>query len=491
MKISIKGGARVIVAIGVVLGGTATYGQYSGRGATKSLTSFCGFKRGEKKQNIRVSKGNNIYPDSVRCRSPFRKFRDARLKFSADDRLVGVEAVTFIQGMKPSDGKAELDKCCSELAKYGITFPDEWRDQGEGRVDKEGNGSGISLIHIQGDLQAIRRDERSSKEIKGVLLTIDLSWGDSDVDAYSPKVGKYIAKNNLSRREFMEKCFGVKFGEAIPDVVRKGSRYNNNRLVIAKSAPSICGMNDLSFYCDSDGKLGSIILGRHITPRNIKGAEPEYGRLCGEVKSWLEIDSFETKDISENFVTKKGATRPMRSGRVSSFEDESIRVEVEISVWSAEFGAERGGERGANLLIKVRLPREARREHDSHKMRGSSGNTETAADVEKRMKAMTLPNCTFRPPAKITDVVEFMCKKSRELDTRNVPDDRRGFHFALRMAPPGKTRTAIAAIPDYSASDISLWRALTELCKIAEPAYKFEVDRWGVIVVEPKAPSSN
>ena len=214
---------------------------------TKRLTSFCGFKSGEKKQNIKVSKGNPIYPETVRCRSPFRKFRDARLRFSDDDRLVGVGAVTFIQGMKPSGGKTELDKCCSDLAKYGIVFPDEWRDQGDGRLEKVGSGPGVSVIHIQGNLQGSRYDEKSGNEKKGVLLTIDLSWGDIDVVTVSSKAGKYTGKSNLTRREFVENAFGVKFGEEIPAGVRKGCKYNDDRLVTTQLAQPVCSRGYVAF----------------------------------------------------------------------------------------------------------------------------------------------------------------------------------------------------------------------------------------------------
>lgn len=136
----------------------------------KTVDEFLRVQGWEKKQNIKVPKSRDIQEDGVRVRTPFRRFRDARLRFSDDDRLVGVDAVTFIQGMKPSGGKAELDKCCSELAKYGIVFPDEWRDEGDGHIQKEGSGPGVSLIHIQGNLQASRYDEKSDKMKKGVLL---------------------------------------------------------------------------------------------------------------------------------------------------------------------------------------------------------------------------------------------------------------------------------------------------------------------------------
>lgn len=452
---------------------------------TKRLTSFCGFKVGEKKQNIKVPKSRDV-PEGVRVRTPFRKFRDARLRFSDDDRLVGVDAATFIQGMKPSGGKAELDKCCSELAKYGIVFPDEWSDQGDGHIQKVGSGPGVSLIHIQGNLQASRYDEKSDKEKKGVILTIDLSWG----DMYSPKVGNYTAKSNLTRREFVENVFGVKFGEEIPAGVRNVSKYNDNRLVTVELAQPICGIGYVAFYSEDGKKLSSIDFNKDIAARRIKDAEPEYDRLCKEVKTWLEIDSFETKDTSDNFMTKEGKTLPMYSGRVSSFEDGNIRVEVKMFVWSAESGKMPGGAKGTSLCATIELPMDGQPKRGNRVTRVNASNIpkvgngeRSTKEVEKLMKAIILPQCEFRPPDTIIDVVDFMNKKARELDPRNVPDNQRGIRFALTF-PPEKKKVAI---PDFCEENISLWNALKILCKNAKPAYKFEIsnDGSGVVVVKP------
>ena len=338
---------------------------------TKRLTSFCGFKAGEKRQNIKVSKGNPIYPETVQCRSPFRKFRDARLRFSDDDRLVGVDAVTFIQGMKPSVGKTELDKCCSDLAKYGIVFPDEWRDQGDGHIDKEGSGPGVSFIHIQGDLQASRYDEKSGNEKKGVLLTIDLSWGDIDVVTASSKDKKYTGKSNLTRREFIENTFGVKFGEEIPAGVRKNSKYNDDRLVTIQLAQPVCSIGYVTFACDKDKKLSSISLDKRISARSMKGTEPEYGKLCREIKTWLGIDSLETKDTDVSFRLNGETVSVLR--RVSSFEDGNIRAEVDVM---DPEGSAKLGEKGASLSITIRLPMENQQKRSNRAIRGNAAPTE-------------------------------------------------------------------------------------------------------------------
>ena len=99
------------------------------------------------------------------------------------------------------------------------------------------------------------------------------------------------------------------------------------------------------------------------------------------------------------------------------------------------------------------------------------------------MKAIILPQCAFRPPNSIIDVVGFMNKKARELDPRNIPDNQRGIRFAITF-PPDKT---IATIPDFCETNISMWKALKALCKNAKPTYKFEIsdNGSGVVAVKP------
>ena len=137
---------------------------------------------------------------------------------------------------------------------------------------------------------------------------------------------------------------------------------------------------------------------------------------------------------------------------------------------------------------------EGKQERGSRVAHGNTINTskvgngeKRAKDVEKLMKAIILPQCSFRPPDTIIDVVDFVRKKSRELDTRNIPDDQRGINFALEF-PPGKT----GIIPNCGMmKNASLWDALTHFCTIAQPAYEFEVTRSGVVVVRPKSLPSN
>ena len=51
--------------------------------------------------------------------------------------------------------------------------------------------------------------------------------------------------------------------------------------------------------------------------------------------------------------------------------------------------------------------------------------------VEKRMKEMILPSISFRPPATISDAVEYFKQASRDFDRPDIPIDQRGFNFVL------------------------------------------------------------
>ena len=82
----------------------------------------------------------------------------------------------------------------------------------------------------------------------------------------------------------------------------------------------------LAIFEDALGKLS--LIRPDVKPKviTLKEAEPKYDRLCGNVKKWLGISSFETKDIGE----------PTCPGRISSFEDGNIRVAVGMFVSNDE-----------------------------------------------------------------------------------------------------------------------------------------------------------
>ena len=135
-------------------------------------------------------------------------------------------------------------------------------------------------------------------------------------------------------------------------------------------------------------------------------------------------------------------------------------------------------------------------------------------DIERRMKAMRLPTISFKPPATIMDAVEFFRGASKDFDRPDIPPEKRGFNFMLRL-PPGSVKAAAPAeqgeaaddfsasasensaaassngldpIPTITASDISFYEALKLVCESVQ--YKFIV-HGPIVQVMPKDMSTD
>ena len=135
-------------------------------------------------------------------------------------------------------------------------------------------------------------------------------------------------------------------------------------------------------------------------------------------------------------------------------------------------------------------------------------------DIERRMKAMRLPTISFKPPATIMDAVEFFRGASKDFDRPDIPPEKRGFNFMLRL-PPGSVKAAAPAeqgeaaddfsasasensaaassngldpIPTIQASDISFYEALKLVCESVQ--YKFIV-HGPIVQVMPKDMSTD
>ena len=132
--------------------------------------------------------------------------------------------------------------------------------------------------------------------------------------------------------------------------------------------------------------------------------------------------------------------------------------------------------------------------------------------VEKRMKEMIPPSISFRPPATISDAVEYFKQASRDFDRPEIPIDQRGFNFVLDLgkqlvaqggeqapadtgndfaASAASTDDASAAapggmpvIPAIAANNVSLWDALKLVCRVTK--FKFIVEEGPVIMVMPE-----
>ena len=112
-----------------------------------------------------------------------------------------------------------------------------------------------------------------------------------------------------------------------------------------------------------------------------------------------------------------------------------------------------------------------------------SNNTDISVEpILKRMKEMRLPSISFKPPATIVDVVEYLRCASRDFDNPAIPLDMRGFNMELKRGE-GENSNLVPIIPQITATDISFYDALNLVCECVE--YRFEIAN-GTIVVLPK-----
>ncbi len=135
-------------------------------------------------------------------------------------------------------------------------------------------------------------------------------------------------------------------------------------------------------------------------------------------------------------------------------------------------------------------------------------NMSQEQSIEKRMKAMKLPSVSFRPPATLVDAVEYFRQASKDFDLPEVPAEDRGINIVLRLnstltggaqanADEGDAFSSSASsddaaasasgpvpqIPAITASNISLWQALDQVCQVT--GYKFQISG-PFVVVMPK-----
>ena len=112
----------------------------------------------------------------------------------------------------------------------------------------------------------------------------------------------------------------------------------------------------------------------------------------------------------------------------------------------------------------------------------------TVSDVLQKMKAIILPEVTFRPPTTIMDAVQFFKQASRDYDKPETPVDRRGVDFSLRLPgaptpdPFACETNAVPVIHALSARGISLYDAVKLVCDVTGMKM---VIRGGVVLIVP------
>jgi hypothetical protein len=245
----------------------------------------------------------------------------------------------------------------------------------------------------------------------------------------------------------------VKFGEEIPakiknrcDDLNDHGESSSNGYWTRLTSP-VCGMFGLEFECEGSARrLKSLSMERiHRGPavQELANIRREYSRFCNEARRWLGIAAFtsEKTEDSEDYLQILS----------SEFNDEECVIMVEA--W-------------------VTTPFKGGREC-SFKMRITGKNAE-----EQRMKQMIIPKVSFNPPETLADAIEFLQRTSKELDNRSVPEDQRGFRFILQLPKD----TGAPSVPRVSCSNISVWDALSLVCKVVSPKYMVEIDGHTIIV---------
>lgn len=105
-------------------------------------------------------------------------------------------------------------------------------------------------------------------------------------------------------------------------------------------------------------------------------------------------------------------------------------------------------------------------------------------EIVSRMKKMRFPHVAFKPPATIVDAVDFFRSASKDYDDSDLPPEKRGFNFVLRLPQGQEGMAELPPLPTITASDISFY----EMLKLVSDSmdYGFKV-RGPVVMVMPKA----
>jgi len=120
--------------------------------------------------------------------------------------------------------------------------------------------------------------------------------------------------------------------------------------------------------------------------------------------------------------------------------------------------------------------------------------------VSKKLKKITIPEVTFRPPATIVDAIDFFKQASIDYDDPEIPLDQRGVNLILKLPQSAPTATpaeggaatdifssaatattGIPSIPAISARFLSLFDSLKLVCDVT--GMKFRISGKIVMIV--------
>ena len=105
-------------------------------------------------------------------------------------------------------------------------------------------------------------------------------------------------------------------------------------------------------------------------------------------------------------------------------------------------------------------------------------------EILSRMKKMRFPHVAFKPPATIIDAVDFFRSASKDYDDPDLPPEKRGFNFVLKVPQGQNGEAEFPPVPTITATDISFYEMLKLVSDSVD--YGFKV-RGPVVMVMPKA----
>ena len=147
--------------------------------------------------------------------------------------------------------------------------------------------------------------------------------------ALKVKQGNYTPRGKLTRREFVEKAFGVKFGEELAKYVKPDNDGDADLGVMHKKLASpVCGLKDALFFVSRSGELERIQLSPQSPAKReqgIKATKARLDRFSQTAGKWLGIKSFEPQ---ESIVGDSEEGKAWNLARV--FEEDGLKVKAAV-----------------------------------------------------------------------------------------------------------------------------------------------------------------
>ena len=326
--------------------------------------------------------------------------------------------------------------------------------------------------------------------------------------ALKVKQGNYTPRGKLTRREFVEKAFGVKFGEELAKYVKPDNDGDADLGVMHKKLASpVCGLKDALFFVSRSGELERIQLSPQSPAKReqgIKATKARLDRFSQTAGKWLGIKSFESQEsivgdseegkawnlarvFEEDGLKVKAAVECIEKGKsvmaygcslTISFTEAKATGTTEDTQVDLNVKARSGDRPPAAVQPIAPTPEPEEEKARAERFAQRENAAKEAKVAEARMRKIIIPRVRFGPPATMVDAVEVFKAWSKEYDDHELPEEKRGFNFAFMGA---SVNTKIPEIPRIDESNISLWDALDKVCSSCD--WKFVVSDGRVLVM--------